>query len=214
MLPCQWAERGGHMLEQIGYGKLGDVDADNVQIELGEIQQGVENPFRPPGCLVNLSENATNLAILHLLLQQLDPQPDRLQRLAQVVAGRRKEPTSRPAGLLCVFQGGARRVCAAYDASIGVQRGWRVKAQKSARDPAPTKQPEMKRALAGGSPGRRRMIERTKVPPCSQIALVPPAREAFRRGFVPAVPMLCAGTCLGRVREMTDRVEGLHGCRP
>ena len=97
--PRQRSERARNPREKIRHRKIDDLDGGAAKIELGHIQQGIEDALRSARGLLDAVKNGAHLRIERLLAQHLDPQADRLQRLAQVVACRGEESAARPRGL-------------------------------------------------------------------------------------------------------------------
>ena len=62
------------------------IDCDHgTHVEPRDVEQRVDDAFEPLRRLMQTLENGAYAGILRLRLQQLDPQSDRLNRLAKVV---------------------------------------------------------------------------------------------------------------------------------
>ena len=102
-------ELGAQLLEHRVDRKIDHLSADDPRLELVDVEQRVQHARHGAHGLVEPADQPQGGLVLDLLRQILLQQADRLQRLAQIMAGGGEEPRLAEIGLLGLPLGGLQR---------------------------------------------------------------------------------------------------------
>ncbi len=91
LLARRGRERRLDAVEQMANGKFRDVRGEHAGIELGHVEQGIEQLVHGSDGGIDAANEAGALRRIGLVAELRREQVERVQRLAQVVAGRREK---------------------------------------------------------------------------------------------------------------------------